>query len=292
MTISRAGTRKSSLWLAIIILAILAAILEIVMLFNAPRPNQNALAVGGESKVDSLEVAIQQPMELDFKSKAEVLQMRSDIVQKYPQLLARGYTPSDEVFGQIVDGLPWWGLVGQIYYGKGNNSIEGESEETRFILNPYLLVAADFWTSGSMDAVSALSFYCAPYNLRWRPREAYAEATYSAACVDGPRHAPYFDLIAYNARDFNLTYIYVSYADSLNLTKSEAPPKAYANPQFIHRGNSCGYPGGCNNMSPQTPEIERIKILGYPASLVIWLWRDEPSSIEQPADMTFIIHLR
>ena len=56
MTTSRADTRKSSLWKAIFILVILAAILELVMLFNAPRPSQNALAIGGESKVDSLEI--------------------------------------------------------------------------------------------------------------------------------------------------------------------------------------------------------------------------------------------
>ena len=288
----RADTRKASLWPVIFALAVLAAILEAIVLVTAPRPNPNTLAIGRGSKVDSLDVAIHEPIELDFKSKAEVLQIRSDAVQKYPQLLARKYAPSGAVFGQIVDGLPWWGLVGQIYYGKGAQSIEGESEETRFLLNPYILAGADFWTDGSMDLASARSFYCAPYNLRWRPRDSYAEVTYSAACVNGPRHAPYFDLIAYNARDFNLNYIYVSYRDSLNLTKSQAPKEPYANPQFIHRGNSCGYPGGCNNMSPQTPGIERIQILDFPASLVVWLWKDQPNSAEQPADMTFIIHLK
>ncbi|MBI5839719.1 MAG: hypothetical protein HZB19_06425 [Chloroflexi bacterium] len=291
--IPRGNTHKAGLWPVIFILVVLAAILVAIALVTAPRPNPNALAIGGESKADPLNIAIQEPLELDFKSKAEVLQIRSDTVQKYPQLLAREYIPFEAVFGQIVDGLPWWGLAGQIYYGRGLQSIEGESEETRFILNPYLLVAADFyWTDGSMDAVSALSFYCAPRGLYWRPRDAAAEVTYDADCITQPHHAPYFDLIAYNARDFNLNYIYVSYPDSLNLTKSQAPDEPYANPQFIHRGNSCGYPGGCNNMSPQTPEIGRIRIIDFPASLVIWLWKDQPTSIEQPADMTFIIHLK
>lgn len=285
-------TRRSCLWFLIGLLALLSMILMIAVLLSAPRPNTNALAIGAGAQADGVDVAIQPPMELDFKSKAEVLQIRSDAAQKYPQLLAHEYRPSDAVFGQIVDGRPWWGLLGQVYYGPGENSIEGESEETRFLLNPYLLVAADFWSLGSMDLSSALSFYCEPYNLRWSPQRSSAEVTYAAACAAQSGHAPYFDLIAYNARDFNLNYIYVSYADSHNLTKSDAPTEAYDNPQFIHRGNSCGYPDGCNNMSPQTPEIERIKILGYPASLVIRLWADKPASIAEPADMTFIIHIK
>ena len=62
-----------------------------------------------------------------------------------------------------------------------------------------------------MDLAAARSFYCAPYGLRGIPTM-HAEVSYNDACVNGPHHAPYFDLIAYNARDFNLNYIYVSYA--------------------------------------------------------------------------------
>lgn len=141
-------------------------------------------------------------------------------------------------------------MDGEFFYGKGEKSIAGPSEESRFILNPYLLVAADFynWWQGRIveEELATFSLTCLPYNLRWWPREARAEAIYDAECVkEGQDYT--FDLIAYNARDLSLNYVFVSYQDSLNITKSDMPTTPYANPQFIHQGGSCGYPGGYNN---------------------------------------------
>ena len=101
-----------------------------------------------------------------------------------------------------------------------------------------------------------------------------------------------FSLIAYNARDMNLNYIYLSLKDSRNLFKVNPPDSPCAIPHFIHRGGSCGYPGGCNNASPYTPEISDIEIERLDAQAVIWLWRQKPVSIEQPPDMTFVINFR
>jgi len=90
----------------------------------------------------------------------------------------------------------------------------------------------------------------------------------------------------------NLNYIYVSYADSQNITKGEKLSTAYAIPHFIHQGGSCGYPGGCNNMSPPTPEIDGVEITGYPAKIVAWLWEEEPNSIEETPDMIFVLYFK
>lgn len=290
---------SSSLWPVILGLVCLVASLLFLWWVRFP-PNQNQLALGDRAKLETLDLPLQAPTELDFATKAEVFRLRTEAVLKHPDLIIGGYRPANAVFGQIEDGLPWWGTLGNFYYGSGEKSIEGLAEESRFILNPYLLVAAEihsYWDPNLIAENAARQpdflLYCAPSQLRWQPRVAYAEVLYSAQCV---QQAPsrFFDLIAYNARDLNLNYIYVSYTDSVNITKFDQPTAAYAIPHFIHRGGSCGYPGGCNNMSPPSPEIDSLEVTGYPAQVVIWLWSRRPASLEAaPApDLIFVIHFR
>ena len=100
------------------------------------------------------------------------------------------------------------------------------------------------------------------------------------------------DLIAYNARDMGLSYLYLSLADSDNLSPSSPMQAPMAISQFLHAGGSCSYPGGCNNMSPRVPELVNLQIERLPARVTIWLWRDKPAGIEQPPDMTFVIDLQ
>jgi hypothetical protein len=284
-------------------LLILALLVLILVLSGAwcllrPPANHNALAIGEAASIDRLDIPLQPPLELDFKTRAEVLQLREQAVYSHSELLVRGYKPYAPIFGRIVDGLPWWGVKGQFYYGSGERSIEGPSEESRFILNPYLLVAAEFYTYWDRARYpetevsdANFRFYCAPNSLLWSPRQAYAEASYRANCIDSIGGG-FFDLIAYNARDLNLTYLYVSYPDSQGIAHPDPPDRAYANPQFIHQGNSCGYAGGCNNMSPYTPEIDGIRIQSLPAKITIWLWKDDPGDPHQAPDMTFVLYFR
>jgi hypothetical protein len=254
---------------------------------------RNALALGSNGQDGVVDIAIQEPTDFDFKSRDEILRLRAEAVAAKSQMLARPYRPLGSVFGQIVDGVPWWGTDGQFYFGPGQHSIDGPSEEARFVLNPYLLVAPDFrddWHDLLTPAeLPGFQLYCSPHSLRWRPRDAYAEVTYSADCI-AKRRWPVFDLIAYNARDFNLDYLYISYADSKNVAKKNPPDTAYRNPQFIHKGGSCGYPGGCNNMSPMTPPIDGLRVTGLPASVVVRLWAEQPASVAQTPDMTYVIH--
>jgi hypothetical protein len=74
--------------------------------------------------------------------------------------------------------------------------------------------------------------------------------------------------------------------------KQDAPQSPYANPQFLHQGGSCGYPGGCNNTSPPTPEIEGLQVTALPAKVVIWLWKQQPISLGQEPDMRFVIQFQ
>lgn len=254
----------------------------------------NRLALGGAAKIDVVDIRINTPAELDRLSKDEVLRLRRQTVMAHPELLAADYVPAETIFGQIVDGAPWWGLEGQFRRGPGSASIDGPSEESRFILNPFLLVAPEFggWWRDLSDAEAAsFPFACHPQTLSWWPKEGRAEAVYSAACI-ARRQYPEFALIAYNARDLGLGYIYVSYADSRNVSKLVPPIVAYANPQFIHKGGSCGYLGGCNNMSPQTPPIDDIRLDDLPARIMVWLWRTRPDSVEVKPDFKYVIEIR
>src|SRR5688572_26979992 len=258
---------KFGLCLVSLPLAACAVCLVAFWVIRLPKPNRNTLAMGAAAKVANLDLTIQAPAELDFLSKADVLNLRKDAILRYPDLIVGEYQPSDGVFGQIEDNRPWWGVTGHFYTGPGEASIEGPAEETRFLLNPYLLVGVEFgglfysWDSARIsdfDLNLSFPFYCEAEQLRWFPSEARAEVTYNLSQylarlnqwttrTHGLNEA-YFSLIAYNARDLNLNYIYVSYADSVNIFKPDAPTTVYNNPQYLHRGGSCGYPGGCNNM--------------------------------------------
>jgi hypothetical protein len=167
-----------------------------------------------------------------------------------------------------------------------------------FTLIPYLLIAAEpiaMWDKNKIaeDLFLRPDFpiYCEPRRLSWKPAARYAEVSYDAQCMAAVDHV-YFDLISYNARDMNLNYIYVSYNTSQNVTKSNPPSYAYAIPHYIHQGGSCGYPGGCNNMSPPAAEIDALQLIGLPAHIEIWLWNQEPTSISDTPDLVYGIHFQ
>ena len=293
ISIKEKAAKRNVNWLLLSILVLLLVMIGIVLGISENRRNRNKLAVGELAQVEFVRVVIEPPVEFDFKAREEILQLRQEAAARYSVLLSGRYKPSYDIFHQIKDGKPWYGVEGQFYYGTGERSIEGVSEEARFILNPYLLVAAEFngfWNSVlSEDQLEGFPLYCAPHSLLWWPEESFAEVSYNASCVVERINIP-LDLIAYNARDFNLNYIYVSYEDSINISNQDQPDYAYQIPQYIHLGGSCQYPGGCNNMSPATPEINGLQVTGLPAQVEIWLWQEQPDTIEHMPDMRFIIH--
>jgi len=107
------------------------------------REHQNRLATGRQAVTPAaVPMDIAAPAEFDFKSKAEILDWRKEAVMRHPELIQGKYEPSDAVFGQIADRASWWGIEGEFFHDSGAKSIEGVSEESRFVLNPFLLVAA------------------------------------------------------------------------------------------------------------------------------------------------------
>jgi hypothetical protein len=269
------------------------------------------------SPPQTISLEINYPVELDNKTKQEIYDLRKSYVSQYGAVLLKKqyspyellanpnllksqyrYTPSDAVFGQIADNKPWWGTLGLTYYGIGQKSIEGPSEESRFLINPFLLVGLDDGQAYIVgdNAAEARGIYPRPTGLAWNTDRSFAQVTYDVSTFwsqlkqynypDPERHK--FTLIAYNARDFGFNYLYVVPDSSSNIAGAARAPVSIR--QLIHCGGSCGYPGGCNNMSPAQQELE-IKVSGLPARVYLKLWKQEPSAVTQVADMIFVIDM-
>lgn len=287
-----------------------AGFMALMAALGLPALADNAMAVGAQAKVPgSLDVQLAGPAEFNWKKRAEIIQMREAAVARTPQLLSTRYIPNDEVFDQIEDGKPWWSFAGECVFGKGLGSIQGYSEESRFVLNPFMLVACNPATLGIWNR-NMLSdrdikdprfpFYWMPESLRYNPRQQSAELTYNIsnylrdvmsrkALATDASQLRRFSLVAYNAKDMGYRYIYLDTKKSTAVENDNHPRDATFIAQFIHCGGTCGYPGGCNNMSPFIPEIDRCRLNKLPARAVVYLWKDRPESVEQKPDFTYTI---
>lgn len=291
-----------------------AASCAVILAFGCrPALADNELAIGSESKINSaIEIRINPPAELNWKTQDEVLNLRKRALAPYRQLLKGSYEPTADVFGAIEDKRPWWGLAGACAYGEGKRSIEGLAEESRFILNPLLLVAANpnalgIWSSSSITSADAKNpsfpFQWLPESLKIYPRQSYGQVVYNITkwfndvvatrkAKGPPMTVNQFSLVAYNARDLGMQYIYLDTEKSTNVTNDSNSHFPVKIPQFIHCGGTCGYPGGCNNMSPFTVQIDRLRYSKLPARAVVNMWRQAPPRFGTPPDMTWYIDLK
>ncbi len=259
----------------------------------------NRLILGGE--LGSLEeIAINGPIELDYKTKKEVYEIRGDYVGRHKNLVDGEYAPSQAIFGQIEDRKPWWGLEGQFCRGPGDKSMEGLSEETRFIANPFLLLGIDegaaYVVQGPCTAIIPN-----PTRIRWNQNSASGEVTYDLTEFKRQKAASpafgeakmEFDFVSMNARDFGYNFMHASRdaSDGVEQTSKGMmfSQTAVELRNFLHTGGSCGFKGGCNNGSPDQPELG-FKVTKLPAKVTLRLWKDRPSTVEQAADYTWVIN--
>jgi hypothetical protein len=274
----------------------------------------NTLATGDRAITNQpVEVPIHELGDLNFRTKNEIFAWRSQNLYRSPALLSSPYTPSPEIFGQIEDGRPWWGVKGAFVWGAGQRSIEGLAEESRFVLNPLLLVGANpntalMWDQQSMSdadlADFAFPFVWLPKSLKWYPAQALAQVVYDVTAFNAelkkrksklkvsPDTVNRFGLIAYNARDFGYNFIYLDVAKSINISADTPNSDSVRIVQMIHCGGTCHYPGGCNNMSPAMPKIDYFRFSGLPARAHISLWREQPKTVQDKPDLTYFLDLR
>jgi hypothetical protein len=274
----------------------------------------NTLDIGQSSSVHTpLEVPLRDAEVYNFKSKEEILEQRKKYVELTPQLVTGTYKPSPSVFGALEDKKPWWGMYGRCVWGSGDKSIEGPAEESRFISNPLLLVGADpasanMWQKNKIEPGDLeqpdFPLVWKPKTLTYWPDRKMAQIVYDVndfhnqmikwrKKLISPVIYTAFSLVAYNARDFGFNWIWLAADKSINIEN-------YANPkvepvqikQMIHCGGTCGYKGGCNNMSPLTMSIDRIKYAKLPARAYVMLWKEKPKNVTDEPDMTFLVDLK
>lgn len=272
--------------------------------------NPNALAVGKYAKVRTpVTIEVNPVAELNWKTRAEVLEMRRKEIQKHPQLLLTPYVPYPPIWSAVEDKRPWWGTAGSALWGAGDRSIEGPAEESRFILNPFMLVGANpgtlnmwqtslikkeqidspdfpyFWYPSSIRFDAAKGFATAVFPMR-----KYVQQIRSVGALKHPDITPnQFSLVAYNARDFGYNYIWLNEARSVNVTNDNRYTEPTSIRQMLHCGGTCKYTGGCNNMSPFMKEIDRCRFTALPARVCVYLWKKEPATVEAEPDFIFLL---
>lgn len=238
-------------------------------------------------------VNVKHPITLGYKSKAEVFAIRKAAVNesifKNP-----AYTPSDEVFGQIEDGKPWISLNGCTNMEDGKSPITGESEESRFILNPSALVMLNY-PFGAWCNQGEHSPHIVPKEIKYAPEKKEIVVIYDRLNKHTLTNNAYFELCGINARDLGYKYIYVDKSKStydLQFVNSDNVGSSVTEFQdFLHTGGSCGHESGCNNGSPNQPmlQFENSHQAGTQykknKEIYIKLWKNRPSSPYQEADM-------
>lgn len=275
--------------------------------------NPNSLAVGNAAKVKGVvKVPINPVAEFNWKSREQVLDMRRDKLNKFPQLISSPYKPYPPIWAAVEDKRPWWGTVGSCVWGAGPRSIEGPAEESRYILNPFLLVGVNpstlqIWNPDKLKKEDFnnpnFPFFWYPESLTWIPEKSYATATYNitkfqkdiagtGALRNQGEYCNRFSLVAYNARDFGYSYIWLNLGRSINVTNDNHSPEPVFIRQMLHCGGTCRYDGGCNNMSPFTKEIDRLRLSALPARAVVYLWREEPTTLKTKPDFMFVMDFK
>lgn len=261
------------------------------------------VATSGIAKVYSF--PINPPRNLNFKTDKEIFSVRKKMISSYPIFFKGKYDPrTSSVFQQIEEKKPWWGLKGLMCYGPGNLSIEGVSDESRFIDNPFLLVTIEEGHALALleNKGNCPLSYPKPTKIVFDSDKRIFHVNYSVSSHDKalsnvasanhikPSQMTY-SFNGRNAIDFGIPYVYATNFKNLHFTDSNNISKSpYQFKDFIHVGGSCGYPGGCNNGSPTQTETN-FQIDKYPASISFKLWKSQPASVNDKADLTYEIKI-
>ncbi len=262
-----------------------------------PQVEQGAIDDLQQAGQEAIEIPLNPLRTLNGLSRDDIFNSRRENVNKIPALAPKNYEPSMNIFGQIQDGKPWWGLLGLSYFGPGKQSIEGHSRESQFIDNPYLLagICEKYAQIVTDKSLFPNEIYSKPLKLIWGRDGSFGQIIYNVSqsyqLAVLYRYADpqeqYLALI--NARDFGFNFFTIDASRSRNI--SGAVNKILPIIQYIHTGGSCGYPGGCNNRSPTQPELI-FKWNRLPARIYLKLWKGQPQDFSQKADMDFVIDLK
>ncbi len=248
-----------------------------------------------EMKEDITDIPVNPPVPLSYKTKNEIYDLRKQYVKS--SIFANDlYVPSEYVFGQIQDNKPWISTYRCHQEGKPSH-IDGDSEESRFINNPSILVGLDF-PYGFVEEkdLPRCSSLLLAKKVQYDKNKNEIIVEYPSQMVASTGNSSYM-LKGLNAVDFGYKYAYIDKKQSKNIVRfierNNITNRVVEFYDFIHLGGSCGVEGGCNNGSPRQPMVE-FKYFPNEGEHVLYikLWKDKPLTPSQPADISEKIIIR
>ena len=237
-------------------------------------------------------VPINPMSDLNYKTKDEIYAQRKLYVEK-TIFKNRSYKPSDDVFGQIVDGKPWLGIEALTCTGAGLNANKGLSEESRYINNPTMLIGLDRVNFDDKPKnLCSVTDYLMPVKINYSKDENTIKIIFEVSGYKGDL-GNHFLLKGLNAKDLGFKY---AYADNIQNIAFLQPDKNISTDvhnfkDYIQLGMVCGVKGGCNNGSPFQKELN-FTVMKYPASIHFKLWKKLPKNKDAKENINYLIILR
>ena len=303
-TLSEVAKKPSKVRLPIIIVGalVVAAVALVINYFfvnplpdNGPSPSAFMPSSNCTLQMfKSSEIEVSPWTDLNNLTKSQILDGRKAAVAKYFAQTGASckegeYQPSKYVYDQIEEGKPWIGKDGICSSSDPFGTeliISGESEESAYLNNPLTLLAHETLFYQRDDCGEDQFFEIESFNYDSVNRK-FTLTYVTPRLIDNAflSSQPITQLLdGTNAVD--LGYPYINISATINANTTDAHDEVYQMTNYIHLGDSCQFPGGCNNGSPYQNFME-FTVTGLPATISAKLWHDAPSSPQKEADYYF-----
>lgn len=277
-------------------------------------PSQNMLSTTGTEPVRIGRTLPQSFENLDAES---ILGLRRQMVAQHSMLIAAPYNPRTEIFSDLSIKRPWFGTEGYYYYGIGPDSTRGKAVASRDILNPFMLLSAEFfglsiWNDGNLywdferappekAAAEGFPLYPEAAGIVWDSAQSQAVLLYKVSAFL-EASAPYlvhplkvtdirFALNTINARDWGFDYFSVSSEGLSGIESTQELDSVVRSDQRFAPTTLCGLNRECIHSTPPMPELSSLVAKSLPARVRIKMWREHPANAGEKADFEFTIGL-
>ena len=256
--------------------------------------NKNYDVAEKYKNADSVNITVNYPVSLSYKTKKAVFDLRKRYISE-SIFENKDYEPSEYVFGQIEDNKPWMSIYLCEDKDAKEHSINGPSEESRFILNPTVLVALEypfFITDSDYEWCHSNEAIMLPKSVSYSGKNNEITVTYISLPIVIQNNS-FYQFNGINAKDLGYKSFYIDKEKSTYIPEFTNTNNPLTEIQefnnFIHLGSSCKHPGGCNNGSPRQPSLEfkykSEKYTRHNESIYIKLWKERPDSPNSQADI-------
>ena len=243
---------------------------------------------------DFISLNINPPVDYDYVSREEIFNLRKKYVNN-SLFASKFYRPSNEVFGAIEGNKPWYGENIACPFS-AKDITAGYSARSIYVNNPAILVGAiqtlgyKYPQDTPFCKNKLLNFM--PQKILYSKKNNLLIVRYNADNslinnIQEPQYGMPLGFVGLNARDLGYKYGFAAsnrniiYKERNNISKN-----VYKFRDFLHTGGSCRVPGGCTNTSPLQPEMDFF-IQELPAEITFKLWKNEPQSPNEKADILY-----